>query len=150
VVIGVGTATAYEVTDQVNPTDVWVDNGQRFCSSTRATTSHGNQDKGFSRGTTYSTTGSPCGLAVWKVAGNIKVKFQYWKQANDSGSWFECWGSGWILSTQTDWALSRYIDFTGVQPCGPGVYETRAWGGVKYNGGWRGENVAVGSGHHEI
>ena len=88
IALGTGVALAHELANLVNPTDAWNDNGQRFCSGTRASVSDGNYNKGFTRGTVYSATGSSCGFPVYKVAGNLKVKVQYWKQANDSGAWF--------------------------------------------------------------
>ena len=121
--------SGHEFSNIVNPTETVNDNGQRKCSATRATIADGNYNKGSARGTVYSTTGSACNFAVDKVAGNLKVKTQYFFR--DNGDWGLCWGDGWHDNPNQDWTYSRYREWENNQPCGQGYYRVEATGGVK-------------------
>lgn len=127
--------------DSVNPTETANNNGERDCAAAAARVADGNYDKGSARGTVYSTVGSNCDFRKYKVAGNLKVKTQYWHRENNQ--WDPCWGDGWQDSNIQDWEYSRYHEWINNQPCGQGYYKVIAWGGVKVDGNWIGENVSV-------
>ena len=144
---GAAVAGAYVEEIFLNPTATWNNNGLKQCSGAEAKVSHGNYDKGGTRGTSFSSRGSACGFPEDKVAGNLKVKNQYMFR---SGDWGVCWGSGWLLNQTFTWAITNYREWQNAQPCGKGVYRTEAHGAVHSVGSWHGENICLQTDRHEI
>lgn len=134
-------AGAHALTEYVNPTESVNDGGVRKCAATRATIADGNFNKGSARGHVYSNIGSACSIPDSKVAGNLKVKTQYWKK--EGGNWDLCWGDGWHDNPNGAADFTRYHEWVNNQPCGQGYYRVEAWGGVKVNGNFIGTGVGV-------
>lgn len=141
-------ALGHALTNLVNPTEAVNNDGVRNCAATRATVADGNYDKGSARGHVYSTLGSACSIPKDKVAGNLKVKTQYWKREN--GNWDLCWGDGWHDNPSQGADFTRYREWQAAQPCGQGTYRVKAWGGVKVGGDWIGQNVMVQTDPHSV
>jgi len=164
-VVGVGVALSFcggvaygggtEPQEQwANPTATWQEGSIIYCSATKARVANGPYDKGATTAFVYSSTGDvSCALALVhteKAAGNLKAKAQYYHRDEQSGVWGLCWGSGWEFNDQPGWTFKSYREWQNNQPCGSGRYRTTAFGGVKHDGNFEGDNVDATTDWHNV